>query len=73
MCTNSLIWSVSVSVRLAVIAADIIALAVSWKKAVGTVREAARFNLEVSISGVLIRDGECDLSSAHPMTVLMVL
>ena len=49
---------VSLGTQIAVVAADVIVLAVSWRKALGTVREAARLNIKTPLSMVLIRDGE---------------
>ena len=49
---------VSLGPQIAVVAADVIVLAVSWRKALGTVREASRLNIKTPLSMVLIRDGE---------------
>ena len=49
---------VSLGTQIAVVAADVIVLAVSWRKALGTVREASRLNIKTPLSMVLIRDGE---------------
>ena len=49
---------VSLSTRIALIIADVIVLAVTWRKAASTVREASRINVRVPLSEVLIRDGE---------------
>ncbi|KAI0092954.1 hypothetical protein BDY19DRAFT_398879 [Irpex rosettiformis] len=55
--TVSLEGTVSLGVRLAVIAADIIAVIVNWRKAIGTVREASRLNIKVPLSMALIQNG----------------
>ena len=44
--------------RIAVIIGETIALVVSWRKAMGTVQEAIRHNLKVSLSRTLIQNGE---------------
>ena len=49
---------VSLSTRIALIIADVIVLAVTWRKAASTVKEASRINVRVPLSEVLIRDGE---------------
>ncbi len=56
--TSPIIPKVSLGTRLAVITADIIALVVSWRKALRTVREASRLNMRVPLGMVLIRDGK---------------
>lgn len=50
--------TVSLARCIAAITADIIALAVAWKKAVGTVRQASRLNIRMPLSKVLIEDGK---------------
>lgn len=50
--------SVSLSTRIALIIADIIVLAITWKRTASTVREASRINVRVPLSEVLIRDGK---------------
>ena len=47
----------SLATRISVIVADLVVLAVTWHKAVGTVREAYRLGIRVPISEVLLRDG----------------
>ena len=48
---------VSLGSRLAVITADVIVLAATWHKTLGTVREAKRLQIQMPLSTVLIRDG----------------
>lgn len=50
--------TVNLGTRLPVIFADMIVLAVTWIKALGTVRDARRLNIRVPLSEVLVRDGE---------------
>ncbi|KAI0705217.1 hypothetical protein BC835DRAFT_1459262 [Cytidiella melzeri] len=47
----------SFSTRGSVILADVIVLAVTWAKAIGTFRQASRLNVKVPLSEILIRDG----------------
>ena len=48
---------VMLSSRIAVIVGETIALIVSWQKAMGTVREAIRHDVNVSLSRALIQNG----------------
>lgn len=59
--TTMMILSLFIAVlcsRIAVIIGETIALVVSWRKAMGTVQEAIRHNLKVSLSRTLIQNGE---------------
>ena len=49
---------VSLATRISLIMADLLVLVVTWKRAAGTMREAARAKIRVPLSEVLIRDGE---------------
>lgn len=49
---------VSLASRVSIIMADSIVLGVTWMRAAGTVREARRLRLQVTLSEVLLRDGE---------------
>ena len=46
------------TLRVSLIVADLIALVVAWRKAVGMVREASRLNVRLPLGDVLICDGE---------------
>ncbi|KAI0085171.1 hypothetical protein BDY19DRAFT_909283 [Irpex rosettiformis] len=54
--SDSVILKLALITRGAVVAADIIVLAVTWKETIGTVREAARLDISVPLSEILIRD-----------------
>ncbi|KAI0085146.1 hypothetical protein BDY19DRAFT_458363 [Irpex rosettiformis] len=43
--------------RIAVVTGEIIAVVVSWKKAIGTVRQAIRYDLRLSLSTALVQNG----------------
>lgn len=49
---------VTIATRVTAIIADIIVLAVTWRKTVGIVRRASRLEIRAPLSEVLIRDGE---------------
>ena len=49
--------TVSLGTRLAVILADVIVLATTWHKTMGTVRQAAHHRIQIPLSVILIRDG----------------
>ncbi len=54
----TLLLPVSIATQIAVIIADVIVLMISWRSALGTVREAARLNIKTPLSMVLLRDGK---------------
>jgi hypothetical protein len=49
---------VSLATRISVVVADIIVLAVTWYKSLGTVRQAYRLGVRVPLWEILLRDGQ---------------
>lgn len=49
---------VNLATGLAIIVLDVIVLVVTWIKTFGHVREASRIGVNVSLSAILLRDGE---------------
>ncbi|KAI0084028.1 hypothetical protein BDY19DRAFT_910114 [Irpex rosettiformis] len=53
---------VSLGTQIVVILADVIVLAITWKSALGTMREASRLKIKTPLSMVLVRDDSRDLT-----------
>lgn len=49
---------VTLAMRLAVIAADVIVVTITWIRTFHHVKEASRIGVSVRISAILLRDGE---------------
>ncbi len=65
-------WCLKVSwnIYIAVMTADVIALALNWRKAVGAVLDSSQIGARMPLTKVLVRDGECDYPKLCPIISL---